>query len=116
MAGRIINDVSQTISAVAADGTITVANTAGLYERAYGYLYLAGQPGETVKIVRILTTGAGGTIKVQRVTDPCGNIINQLPLGLTSGNYTYFNATAYVGGVISLPSQVVMNSNDLPLA
>ena len=116
MAGRIINDVSTVISAVAADGTITVVNTAGLYEHAYGYLYLAGQTGETVQIVRILTTGAGGTIKVKRITDPRGNSINQLPLGPTAGNYGYFNATPYITGSISLPSQVIMNSNDLGLA
>jgi hypothetical protein len=116
MAGRIIHDVSTAISAVAADGTITVGNTTGLYERAYAYLFLSGQPGETVRIVRILTVGAGGTITVRRVTDPRGNIIGQLPMGLTSGDYRNFNATAYIGGVISIPEQVIMNPNDLGLA
>jgi hypothetical protein len=113
MAGRIIHDVSQGIVAVGAGGVVQVASTTGLYEKAYGYVFLAGQPGETVRIDRVLDATH---VTLLLVRERRGNSILGTPMVLSSGDYTHFAPTAYVGGILSLPEQVVQNPNDQPLA
>lgn len=115
MAGRLIKEVSQTISAFSAQGVITVASTTGLYERAYAYLANAGQPGLTVRILQILNAT---TLAVKTETDPRGGGAgNTSAYSITpSTNYGRSAATAYNGGTLTQPEQLVQNPNDLGLA
>lgn len=112
MAGKIIDPISKTIAAVGAGGVIDVTTNTGLYKNAYGYLFAAGQPGMTIKILELV--GLNG-VRVMEVKDPRGNSIQTPPMSLTSGNTTGVDATAYVGGFLSLPSQLIYNPNDKPL-
>jgi len=59
MAGRLIPAVSQTITGVSSTGSITVASTAGFYERAFAYLR---QPSTFVKAELALASQAAGAL------------------------------------------------------
>ena len=111
MAGKIIDDVSQAITAVSG-GTLTVASTTGFYDGAYGYLSKAGQAGVTVRIIHVLSATQ---LTVRQELDPRGGGVGTTGADIRSNSYSLFPATAYNGGAISLPAQVVYNSGDLPL-
>lgn len=112
MAGRIIKEVTQTIGGAASTGVITVTTTAGFYQNAYGYLYKSGQVGAVVKILDILSSTQ---LKVKQIKDPRGGGVGTTGVAADAG-YGAFDASAYNGGAITLPTQVVMNPNDLPLS
>jgi len=111
MAGRIVREISAAISAAGATG-ITVASTVGFYEKAYAYLAAGGQPGATVQITRIVSATV---MQIRQVTDPRGGGAGSTAQTTGVSNYGTLNASAYAPGTITMPEQVVMNSNDKPL-
>jgi hypothetical protein len=117
MSGKIIKDTVVAITGVAATGIITVASTAGIYERAYGYLNATGQVPVFVQVANVLSAT---TFNVRQITDPRGGGAVQSGDGSTTftgaGNYSNFNPSAYtVAASITFPYQIVMNSNENPL-
>ena len=108
MAGRIIDAVSQTVASVSGT-TITVSDTTGFYENAYGYLRKTGQPGAVIRVYHVLSSTQ---LQVREVKDPLGasGVIQ------SDTDYRLMDASAYATtGVIALPEQVVENHNDAPL-
>ncbi len=111
MAGRIVREISAAISAAGATG-ITVGSTVGFYEKAYAYLAAGGQPGATVQITRVVSATV---MQIRQVTDPRGGGAGSTAQTTGVSNYGTLNASAYAPGTITMPEQVVMNSNDKPL-
>ena len=113
MAGKQILPVSQTISSVSG-GLAVVGTTAGFYAGALGYLAKSGQPGMTVKVVQVVS---GTQLMLRQEVDTTGGA----GLGASGGDikpnvsYGFTDPTAYSGGTISLPAQLVYNSNEAPV-
>lgn len=115
MAGRIVDSIAANITGVtAATGSCTVVSSAGFYEGAYAYLRANGQPGLQVKIIDIPDSTH---VRVRAVLDPRGGGVSTTSADIKADtNYGATDPTAYNGGVISMPSQLIYNSNDLGLA
>lgn len=111
MAGKIVSTITQTVTGISG-GACTVASSTGFYKNAFAYLAKSGQPGMTVKIVDV----GSGTIRVRQIVDPMGGGVGMVPLEVQANtNFGFTDPTAYSGGTITMPEQLVYNSNDKPL-
>lgn len=112
MAGRIVKDITAAIAGVtAATGSVTVASSVGFYQGAYAYLRANGQPGLVVEIIDIPDATH---IRVRAAQDQRGGGVSGGAVVMDT-NYGVTDPTAYNGGAITMPAQLVYNPNDSQL-
>lgn len=120
MAGRVIKAARQTSITAAATGILTVTSTTGFYERAFAYLAKAGQTGLKVQIVEVTDATH---LRVRAVpldagvasSGTAGAATDESDVDNTKAIYGLSNVSAYNGGSIAQPEQLVYNRNDAPL-
>jgi hypothetical protein len=107
MAGRLVKQISATITGVAAgaNGYITVASTVGFYAGAKGSMNIGGA-GVSVIITEVASATSLG---VRIIPD------DWFQPGAAGPNYGRSVTTAYNGGTITQYEQLIFNPNDAPL-
>lgn len=113
MAGKIIKELSATLSGAAATGYVTVASTTGFYKGAVCTLSNTGQPGLTVEITEVASGTSLGLRQIPE--DPLGRLGAPSDRALAF-NYGRTSLTAYNGGTLYQPEQLIYNPNDLGLS
>lgn len=103
MAGQIVKAASAAITAASATGYLTVstANAALFYPRAFVWVNASGQPNVLGQITEINTTT--GAMGVKLVTHPND------PIGGEGDNYGRSDLSAYNGGTIYMDEQLIYN-------
>lgn len=120
MAGRLIKAARQTGITAASSGLVTVTSTTGFYERAFAYLRAGGQPGLKVQISEVVSATQ---LRVRAVpmdagissSGTAGTAGDESDVLGTGPNYGLSDVSAYNGGSIAQPEQLVYNRNDAPL-
>lgn len=111
MAGKITKDQRVAIAGASAAGVITVASTSGMYARMRGHIAKGGQPGMKIYVIQIL---GATTLQVREDVESRGQGAIPGPI-VASTHYGVSDVSAYNGGWLVLPGQVVYNPNDAPL-
>ena len=109
MSGKLIDSKHAAITAATSTGYISIASTTGWYKGATAYLNAAGQDNVEVTITEIVSATQMG---VRLNTDPRGS---STAMSRPAPNYGRSDLSAYNGGTVDQPAQLIYNPNESPL-